>query len=175
MHIQLLKLIFGFDKWHVYGSHVPEYVETVSSLANSLENKKVCIEVGCGLGNILRRVEYVEKFGMDTDPGVIKALKFLKKSGVVRISGNIEVKEGSFEEIPKNLEIDLLIAINWVHNLKFDELVKKFNSVDSKYIITEGVEGYSNFHSKELFIKHFNVLKEEIVGPRHIFLLSSSN
>ena len=168
-----LKKVFGFDDWHVYGSHIPDYVEVVARLGNSLTNRNVCIEIGCGLGNILRRVRYHKKIGIDLDEGVINALKFFKKYFYYQKLRNTEFITGSFEDIPDNLKIDLLIVVNWVHNLEFDELVDHLKFIESKYIITEGVEGYANFHSKELFVKYFKVLAEEIIGNRHVFLLSN--
>ena len=45
-------------------------------LVNALTPERV-VEVGCGLGDILSRIEARDRFGLDEDANVIRAARFL--------------------------------------------------------------------------------------------------
>ena len=130
-----------------------------------MAEKGIVVEVGCGLGNILRRLENPIRIGFDIDLGVVKAAKF------VNVYNRIQFLEGSFSEASKISDIQTLIAINWVHNIKSQDLIQYLFNFPSVYFITEGVENYTYFHSRELFEPYFDILKDIQIENRHIFLL----
>ena len=164
-HILILQKFFKFEKWHIYGSSQPRYTETVSEISNSLAEKGIVVEVGCGLGNILRRLENPIRIGFDIDLRVVNAAK------LVNVHNRIQFFEGSFSEASKISDIQTLIAINWVHNIKSQDLIQYLVNFPSVYFITEGVENYTYFHSRELFEPYFDILRDIQIENRHIFLL----
>src|ERR1700683_5160229 len=74
-----LRLLFGVDRWHASAPYSwRPYKELVVELANALE-PSIAVEVGCGLGDIISRVNAVERFGIDSDARVIRAARFLHR------------------------------------------------------------------------------------------------
>jgi hypothetical protein len=117
--LRLLRLMFGFDLWH---SAAPfscrPYKALVVRLANALQ-PSVAVELGCGLGDIISRVEAGERFGIDTDPRVIRAARFLHFGRGSWINGDGNCIQ---QVISPGSTIDCLIMVNWVHNLSPERL-----------------------------------------------------
>jgi SAM-dependent methyltransferase len=114
-----LRTVFEFDSWHVSAPFsCRPYKGQVVELANSLQPKTV-VEVGCGLGDILRRISARERFGFDTDSGVIRAARFLHRSSAHWIQGDAACVGNA---VPIDRSIDCLIMVNWIHNLSPQEL-----------------------------------------------------
>ncbi len=165
VHIYALQKIFHFDKWHIYGSSRPDYVKVVARILNNLDLNGTVVEVGCGLGNILRLSKFQRKVGLDIEANVIRAAK------LVNLGKSIQFQIGSFREARNFKNIDVLVAINWVHNIDSESLIGEFLRFPRMLILTEGVENYKYFHSRDIFISEFIVISEVTVDSRHIFLL----
>ena len=74
---QILHLFFHFDKWHIGAPyHLKPYKAQVVEIINNLTVTSVT-EVGCGLGDIISRVDSLERLGIDPDVQVIKCATFL--------------------------------------------------------------------------------------------------
>lgn len=104
----LLMCYFKFDKWH---AKVPyfyaKYKEIIVNMVNSMKVNKV-VEIGCGLGEIISRIDAKEKYGFDIDKNVLRAARFLHK--------NVVFKEGSFDDIINFYhDVDIVIAVNFLH------------------------------------------------------------
>lgn len=121
--------------------------------------------MGCSLGNILKRLDFPIKIGFDIDSRVIRAAK------IVNLWRSIDFKVGSFADASSVPQIQVLIAINWVHNINADVLIEQFLKISKDYVITEGVKGYKYFHSRELFDAHFDIIIEEQIENRNIILM----
>jgi hypothetical protein len=162
---------FKFSKWHIYGSTKPKYQSECIRILNELDNRSTIVEIGCGLGSILKSVDYQRKYGFDVEENVISAANFINRSD------QINFIIGSFEEAKKIKDIDVLLAVNWVHNLDPMSLIVELSYFTQRktLVLTEGVEEYTFFHDKTLFASHFKILKEIFVseGNRHLFLLTS--
>jgi SAM-dependent methyltransferase len=114
-----LRRVFGFDSWHAEAPYsCRSYKRKIVELANSFEPSTV-VEVGCGLGDILSRVRAGERFGFDSDAGVIRAARFLHPGKVHWIHGDATRVAHA---IPVRCRIDCLIMVNWIHNLKPEQL-----------------------------------------------------
>lgn len=114
-----LRRVFGFDAWHVYASYsCRPYKRRVVELVNSLQPGTV-VEVGCGLGDILRRVHAAERFGFDVDSAVIRAARFLHPRAARWIHGDATAIAGT---VPGDRPIGCLIMVNWIHNLSPEQL-----------------------------------------------------
>jgi hypothetical protein len=169
--IWLLSKYFKFNSWHVYGSTQPKYQGECIRILNELGNRFTIVEIGCGLGSILKSVNYQNKYGLDIEENVISAARFIDRRG------KIDFVTGSFEEARKIQDIDVLLAVNWVHNLDPRELISELSYFTERktLVLTEGVENYAFYHDESLFASHFKILKEVFVseGKRHLFLLAS--
>jgi 2-polyprenyl-3-methyl-5-hydroxy-6-metoxy-1,4-benzoquinol methylase len=161
---------FKFDKWHIYGSTQPKYQGEVIRMLNELDFRFKIVEIGCGLGSILKSIDYVEKFGLDLDRNVISAAKFINRRS------QINFVTGSFDDAKKYIDIDVLLAVNWVHNLDPAQLLFELSYFSQRgaLVLTEGVEDYRFYHDRIFFASHFIILKEVFVpeGKRHLFLLA---
>ena len=166
---------FGFDPWHCVGTyHCRPYQRVAVSLANTTA-PKVAIEIGCGLGEIITRIDAPYRAGYDLYPAVIDAARHFRKSDVhFRVGSGSDVKEDS---------IDLLIAINWIHNLSPDQLrifLEPFYRRTS-YFLLEAIKpteaGYK-FKHDFAFLKDHAKLIEAVDGgirePRTLMLFKIS-
>jgi SAM-dependent methyltransferase len=114
-----IRRVFRFDAWHANAPYScrPDK-KSVVDLANSLHPNTV-VEVGCGLGEILSRINARNRYGLDLDARVIRAARFLHPRGIVWIAGaaaTLQQRMGSVAFI------DCLIMVNWIHNLSSEEL-----------------------------------------------------
>ena len=74
---QILHLFFHFDKWHIGATyHLKPYKAQVVEIINNLTVTSVT-EIGCGLGDIISRVDNLERLGVDPDVQVIKCATYL--------------------------------------------------------------------------------------------------
>lgn len=65
---------YGLDPWHKSPYELRRYAQMAAESVNELEGKCV-VEVGCGLGEILRHINAPKKYGYDINPHVIEAAK----------------------------------------------------------------------------------------------------
>ena len=109
-----LRLLFRFDPWHARSpSSARPYRQGLAALVSELRPSCV-VEVGCGLGAILSRISADERYGYDSEPGVVRAARLLHGRTVRFI-------EGGFEQV-KQTNIDVLIAVNWPHDFPPDQV-----------------------------------------------------
>lgn len=146
--------IYKFDYWHVGATyHLRPYKSEVVNIVNSIKPKTV-IEIGCGLGDILHYVNASQKIGIDTDKNVIKAAKLLYK-GISFHTGSLEASSIIESETYNTQSIDILIMINWTHNIKFSEIKNSIININKKTpikyiladIINENACGYKYKHT----------------------------
>jgi SAM-dependent methyltransferase len=90
----------------------------VVGIVNSLRPESV-VEVGCGLGEILSRIRARERFGFDSDAAVVRAARFLHPRGTRWVAADAFAVP---ELLPREQGIDCLVMINWIHNLRPDQL-----------------------------------------------------
>lgn len=171
--IRLAQYYFRFDRWHVYGSSQPKYVRVVSECVNQLGTNLKIVEVGCGLGNIISKVNSRSKIGFDSDENVIRAALFIQKFRPNR--KKVDFRYGSFFDA-KFLSVDVLITVNWIHNIPIETLYKELSYFTKRgtKVVVDGVENYKYFHSEQVLSIYFTVESVGVIGPerRHIFLLS---
>lgn len=109
-----LRSIYGFHPWHAQSpTSARPYRHGVADLVNSV-SPQVVVEVGCGLGAVLARINAAKRFGYDVDPGVIRAARLIRSRSIV-------FAEGGFEQVTEP-QIDVLIAVNWPHDFPPDQM-----------------------------------------------------
>ena len=170
--IRLLRLRFRFDKWHVHAADKPNYVRLVTKYGNNVEGSKV-LEIGCGLGNLVSNLNFQTRIGIDLNEEVVRAAKFLNKFQIRKVNYVV----GSFGEASLFDDIDLLILINWIHRLNPSVLENEIRKLiksslkERAYMISEGVSHYEYYHDRVFFEKFGDVVREELIDDRQIFLI----
>lgn len=168
---QWLRRKFQFDPWHCRGTwYCRPYQRIAVGLVNSLQPRTV-VEVGCGLGEIISRVEAPHRFGYDLEKAVIDAARYLRGADV-----NFEV--GTGVDV-KDAQIDVLIALNWLHNLSPKDIEEFLDPLYKRVAyfllegITQGEPGY-RYHHDFSFLKGRAELIESAHGgigePRTLLL-----
>ena len=108
-YLGILAKIFNFHPWHASApTSARPYRYLVAKIVNELKPKTV-VEVGCGLGEILIRINAPQIYGYDTDEGAIRAARFLHGKKAIFIHGDL--KAVSLQQI------NVLILINWIHEI----------------------------------------------------------
>ena len=168
----VLAKVYKFDKWHISGSYYCKpYKKQLIKIINDLEFNSI-LDLGCGLGDIINRVKMCpNKFACDIDPRVIGAAKFLNSR---LYKTNINFFTESFQllienKIIKDKKIDIIIMINWSHNINKNDLSLNLKKIikESKcnYIIVDGIKKkYQNRYKychAEKFWSNFGKIKSK--------------
>jgi len=131
---------YDLKSWHRNPIYWMSYrLEATKQINNIIEQGKkeslTIVEIGCGLGEILREVKKYNKnknlniYGFDIDKKVIDVAKKLGKE--------INFKVGTFDSVINIPEktIDILIMISFLHCLSKKDIIKYFNTLmKNKYI-----------------------------------------
>lgn len=143
----LLALYFKFDPWHAEAPFsCRAYKQTVVDLVNGLAPGTV-VEIGCGLGELLHRIEAPRKYGYDIDDGAIRAARFLYGKHIKFINGGgAQVDQES---------IDVLVLVNWIHALRPTQLSDLLAPLLSRsnYLVLDAIDpdGPGSYHYKHDF------------------------
>ncbi len=162
---------YGFDKWHQSPIELRRYaldiVEYVNKLVEAGEVEQVC-EIGCGLGEIIRRCDAPEKFGYDIDPNVIEAAKFFDRDASKKITFSYGALGIDF--FPDQPRIDCLITVNFIHGIEPEILRAAYahlnNAVPIRYLIVDSCVGddYAYSHDfSSILPASFNLVRK--FGP----------
>jgi SAM-dependent methyltransferase len=118
---RVLKGIFRFDHWHTSVLDERPYAVDIINYCNSRNSKDSILEIGCGLADILRRVDYKTKLGFDIDKKVLKGAAFLST-----FSRKPKIKYQVFHFPETRLEalVDVIIMVNWIFFIEEDTLRK---------------------------------------------------
>jgi SAM-dependent methyltransferase len=138
----LLRRVFRFDPWHASAPFpCREYKVQTSALANSLA-PRVVVDIGCGLGEILSHIKSAERIGLDHDPQVLKAARFLYGSKIAFRTVSVFDAPAVASAIG-NSEVDLAIMTNWSHGTPLPTLIETVKAVAQhvryKYLIIDTV------------------------------------
>lgn len=137
---KILQKVIGFHKWHTIPVEQRPYSMEVIKWCNQLLKNEVgkgksIVEIGCGLGDILAKIDAKEadKVGYDLDEKVIRAARILHPKTKYKVE--------SFAPDIFKQEILILITVNFLYSLDSDMVEKQFKKIlsnnDIKYIITE--------------------------------------
>ncbi|MDR3225064.1 MAG: methyltransferase domain-containing protein [Clostridiales Family XIII bacterium] len=108
---------YGFDPWHVAPLELRRYAVGMSRLLERrIRSGDVVVDVGCGLGDLLRTLSdrasaRADYYGFDLSAEAIAAAKHINRQR------NIRFACGSFAEIKNHIDgpIDWLVAVNFFH------------------------------------------------------------
>jgi SAM-dependent methyltransferase len=159
--------IFGFDRWHAAAPYsCRPYKRVVVETANALRPSTV-VEVGCGLGDIVSRIQARERFGIDAELNVIRAARFLHPGNVHWLHGDASSIRGA---LPLMLQIDCLIMVNWIHSLSQEQLADVIVPLlpRLKYLLLDAIDptGPASYRFKHDF--HFLGSKTERIAETRL-------
>lgn len=97
---------YHFESWHLSPYEWKEYAQACVNYIN-VHDCKTIVDIGCGLGGILRHVKAERKIGIDLHEEVIQAARELS-------DGTITYKAGSFDALTEK-PIDYLVTLNFMH------------------------------------------------------------
>lgn len=134
LFLSVLARAYGFHPWHAQSpTSARPYRKTVASLVNALSPQTV-VEVGCGLGYVLRLVDAPFRQGYDPDEGAIRAARFLHGRKITFVHGDL-----TSVSVP---HIDVLILVNWIHEISPEELQRLLVPllVRTSYLILDAID-----------------------------------
>ena len=122
-----LYLFFNFEGWHYKSSYYcSAYKRNIVKLINKhIDISDSIVEIGCGLGEIISRINCQNKFGIDRCFKVIDAAIFIYRFKKIKFIS------GSFHNL--NINLDHIILINFTHELTKIDLVKMINAIILKF------------------------------------------
>lgn len=115
--LKRLRKRFAFDPWHASTPYwCRRYKQDAVSMANGVA-PQVAVEVGCGLADIISRIHAPVRYGMDIEENVLAAARELAPA--------VHFRLGSLDQVASLPEerIDLLVALNWLHNIDGDKII----------------------------------------------------
>jgi 2-polyprenyl-3-methyl-5-hydroxy-6-metoxy-1,4-benzoquinol methylase len=128
-----LQKYFHFDKWHIVSLRQRKYARDIINFCNGLTNKSNFLEIGCGLGDIIRNVHFINRVGHDSDQRVLNAASFLNK---ISLEPRIRFSLFHFPDSDISGKYDVILLVNWIHHIE-------------PYILKSKIEEYYNDHLLE--------------------------
>lgn len=124
-----LRAVFGFERWHAKSPfYCHPYKQKCVMLIEEEVRPRSVVELGCGLGEIIRRISAPNRYGIDIDVRVVRAARFIAGT-----RSGIEFRAGSFPEVTEvGPDLDLLIMVNWPHSLTPTELQTALDTLFAK-------------------------------------------
>lgn len=110
---------YHFDPWHLSPYEWKEYAQACVRYLNT-QNCKTVVDIGCGLGEILRHIKADKKIGLDLQEEVIMAARELNGE-------KIDFLAGSFGELTEH-PIDYLITLNFMHGRTEEEWAETYHT-----------------------------------------------
>lgn len=132
----LLQRYYGFDRWHV--GHAGEaYVADIVGHLNSWPEgrRQTAVEIGCGLGDILRRLRFATRLGLDRDPRVLDAARFLSRFSA-GTPPRFEVSEFPATRLVGTY--NAIVMVNWIHDIAPEQLHQAVGDCFSQHLALGG-------------------------------------
>jgi O-antigen/teichoic acid export membrane protein/SAM-dependent methyltransferase len=109
-----LKWIFGFDVWHVNRLADRPYARAVIEHLNGWPDTRRgrVAEIGCGLGDIIRRLQFRDRIGLDASPAVVRAASLL---ALPQRASGLRIRVFSFPSDTLPGRFDAILMVNWPH------------------------------------------------------------
>ncbi|MCF7928116.1 MAG: methyltransferase domain-containing protein [Spirochaetales bacterium] len=179
LHNRRLYTIHNFDTWHIKsGYYCRAYKPLLVSWLNEHGPYTLAVEIGCGLGDVLSRLQADRMIGIDIDEGAIQAArKKYPNPDFLASDGN------HLPYIPPKAGI--VIMVNWLHNLTEERLHSLLCGLAEKQAdsivvdqLDPSVSGYPRYHRFEELIPKAYTLHDRLSLPelknREFLLFSRS-
>ena len=152
---RVLRLVYGFDSWHEWPAVARPYVRDIARYLNSrpAAQRESVLEIGAGLGDILRRLRYGQRLGLDQEDAVVRAARLV--SALTRDGTRFAVSHFPDDAIAGRF--DAVILVNWIHSVPPDVLRSNLRRVVDENVRQGGVvvldlvdgSGYPYHHSAD--------------------------
>ncbi len=133
----LLYRCFKFDPWHL-GHGGDDYARRIVAFLNArpAAQREAVVEIGCGLGDILRRLKFATRLGLDRDPRVLRAARIL-----ARLRGQRRLVFALFDFPHSHLadSYDAILMVNWIHQVPAEPLAAALRSYFAAHLRPGGV------------------------------------
>jgi len=131
-----LAWIFRFHDWHTLPLSLKQYAQEIVAFLNRQEKRSSCLEIGCGLGDIIGKVDFCKCTGLDSDSRVLRAARFLNR---LKGAKGITFKKFKFPDDRLSGKFDVIILVNWIHDIEPAILRKKIREYYSDNLNPGGV------------------------------------
>lgn len=119
----ILMRIFKFENWHRYSLYDRLYGLEIIKYCNNCKHKNRIIEIGCGLGDLLRNIHFKKRIGLDSEKNVLKAARLY---AYITFQFDISYQLFNFPSTPLIGKHDIILMVNWNHQIAPDLLKKYF-------------------------------------------------
>lgn len=132
---RLLCALFGIKGgFHYTRARNKKYVSCVIKHLNGRKNRGSVLEIGCGLGDILRELDFTQRKGLDKNENILSAFRFID-----RFSQKTSIMLEKFVLGDELLgRFDAIILCNWIHNIEPELLQKILQGFYSKNLKKNG-------------------------------------
>lgn len=175
----VLQRVYGFDRWHV--GHAGEaYAADVVALLNSwpAAQRQSVVEIGCGLGDILRRLAFEQRLGLDRDAGVLRAARLLARFGRGPAP---RFEPFAFPDGHLTGVYNAIIMVNWIHQIDPDTLRRAVHAYAAHHlarggaVVLDTVDDPAYAHNHDVQALAWEGARVEAVGRyargRHVWVL----
>lgn len=112
VYYELLCRKYRFDRWHISPYELRKYIQAAAGCINKgggIPHR--VIDIGCGLGELLRHVRAEDRIGYDAEVQVIRAAKRLDRTK------KITFRQGRFNKTFSlgSIQADYLVTLNFTH------------------------------------------------------------
>ena len=122
-----VQIWYGYNRFHTVPFFLKPYAKNIVNYLNKKEAKGSVVDIGCGTGDILRRLSYNDKHGLDVYEEVLKGLHFFS----IFLNKKSKIKTLIFDFINDDLvgHSDVIIISNLVDQFKPEVVKEKINKI----------------------------------------------
>ena len=188
--LRILSLGLNVPKWHLNATFESrDYKRKVIKISNIYKTNFV-IEIGCGIGEILGRLNASQKYGFDINKDTLILCKRLNKN-IKTIHNDIMTNNQKIFEIINSSEKEetiLIIMVNWLHEyseIKVKDMMESILSIKRNIIIIADIyqrKEYSRIPQNKILhkfkdIKNINFYKkiDNIDKVRDLAIISNKD
>ncbi len=146
-----LRYIFKFDNWHVFTLAEKKYAKDIIVYCNGRGVRNSFVEIGCGLGDIVRHVRYRERVGYDMDENALNAARFLNN---LTFGGKIRFSVFTFPDSSLSGTYDVVVLVNWIHLIEPSVLKSAIAAYFNTALNEEGVIIIDTVQDPEYMFNH---------------------
>ena len=176
----LLVSVFDIGPFHISTLKSKPYCVDIIRHLNKRDKKESALDIGCGLGDVLRNLNYTHRYGLDRSEGFLSALEFIQKFSLLK-ERKLILSTFNFEDDEISGSYDVIVICNWIHKFQPDylrqkfEKMYKFNLNHEGEIIFDIIERATPFHPYAHSVENLNSLIHAQVTEIGRYIIKNSN
>lgn len=131
------ELLFGYDVWHSTPFILRKYAVKTVRYLKKFKNIESVIDIGCGTGDIIRRLPFKKKYASDKHTNVLRGLHFF--SFFLNKGSKIKTYQFDFLKDKLSGKYDAIIIIDFSEKIEPAIFIKKINQIFHNNLNTNGV------------------------------------